>query len=121
MQWNLRMKAAEAGIWQASKLRHLLAEAGLEISTGKMSMLWSKTPTTIRLDDLEVLCAVLTCTPSDLLLSTQNEARSEPRPTAVASKDAPDNSKPAVPIAGQPHPGHPTSAEPLPSGSSTAR
>lgn len=73
MQWNLRMKAAEAGIWQASKMRRQLAEAGLEISAGKMSMLWSKTPTTIRLDDLDVLCAVLSCTPCDLLVPTRDE------------------------------------------------
>jgi len=64
------MKAAEAGIWQATHMRKRLAEAGLVISAGKMSSLWSGTPTTIRLDDLEILCAVLDCTPSDLLVPT---------------------------------------------------
>ena len=34
MQWNLRMVAAQRGIWRASDLRRLLAEAGLEISGG---------------------------------------------------------------------------------------
>jgi putative transcriptional regulator len=70
MRWNLRMKAAEAGVWQATQMRRCLAEAGLEISAGKMSMLWSGTPTTIQLDDLEVLCTVLECTPADLLVLT---------------------------------------------------
>lgn len=68
MRWNLRMRAAEAGIWKSTELRRLLADAGLEISAGKMSALWTGTPTTVRLDDLDVFCAVLDCTPSDLLL-----------------------------------------------------
>lgn len=68
MRWNMRMKAAEAGIWKSTELRRLLAEAGLEISAGKMSGLWAGTPTTIRLDDLDVICSVLSCTPSDLLI-----------------------------------------------------
>ena len=29
MRWNLRMKAAERGIWKSTELRRLLAEAGL--------------------------------------------------------------------------------------------
>lgn len=67
MRWNLRMKAAERGIWKSTAMRRLLAEAGLEISAGKMSALWTGTPKTIRLEDLDVICAVLECTPSDLL------------------------------------------------------
>ena len=35
MQWNLRMTAAERGIWKSTELRRLLAEAGLEISRRK--------------------------------------------------------------------------------------
>ena len=68
MQWNLRMTAAERGIWKSTELRRRLAEAGLEISAGKMSALWTGTPTTIRLDDLDVICAVLDCEPSKLLI-----------------------------------------------------
>jgi len=37
MQWNLRMAAAERGIWKSTELRRRLADAGLEISAGKMS------------------------------------------------------------------------------------
>lgn len=68
MRWNLRMKAAEAGIWKSTELRRRLAEAGLEISAGKMPGWWTTTPTTFRLDDLDVLCSVLGCQPSDLLV-----------------------------------------------------
>jgi putative transcriptional regulator len=49
-------------------MRRRLAEAGLEISAGKMSALWTTTPTSLRLDDLDVICAVLGCSPSDLLI-----------------------------------------------------
>ncbi|MFE4716631.1 helix-turn-helix domain-containing protein [Streptomyces sp. NPDC057889] len=49
-------------------MRRLLAEAGLVISAGKMSALWSGTPVTVRLDDLEVLCRVLGCDAAGLLV-----------------------------------------------------
>ncbi len=68
MQWNLRMAAAERGIWKSTELRRKLADAGLEISAGKMSALWTGTPTTIRLEDLDVICHVLDCEPSKLLI-----------------------------------------------------
>jgi DNA-binding Xre family transcriptional regulator len=68
MQWNLRMVAAQRGIWRAADLRRLLAEADLEISGGKMSHLWSGQPISVRLDDLEVICQVLDCDPGELLL-----------------------------------------------------
>lgn len=79
MRWNMRMKAAEAGIWKSTELRRMLAGAGLEISAGKMSGLWTGTPTTIRLDDLDVICFVLGCTPADLLIC---------EPDAVAARKA---------------------------------
>lgn len=68
MRWNLRMRAAQQGIWKSTEMRRLLAEAGLKISHGKMSALWTQTPVSVRLDDLEVICAVLDCTPEELLI-----------------------------------------------------
>ncbi len=32
MHWNLRLKAAERGIWKSAEMRRRLADAGLEIS-----------------------------------------------------------------------------------------
>lgn len=85
MRWNLRMRAAERGIWKSTEMRRLLAEAGLEISAGKMSALWTTTPTTIRLDDLDVICAVLQCSPAELLLcEPEKVAARRPTPTAKA-------------------------------------
>jgi putative transcriptional regulator len=68
VRWNLRMKAAERGIWKSTEMRRLLAENGLEISAGKMSALWIGDPVTIRLDDLDMICVLLECTPADLLI-----------------------------------------------------
>jgi DNA-binding Xre family transcriptional regulator len=86
MQWNLRMVAAQRGIWRASDLRRLLAEAGLEISGGKMSHLWSGRPISVRLDDLEVICQVLDCDPGELLLREATAgAAAPPRPEAAAA------------------------------------
>jgi DNA-binding Xre family transcriptional regulator len=87
MQWNLRMAAAQRGIWRASDLRRLLGEAGLEISAGKMSYLWSGRPISVRLDDLEVICQVLDCDPGELLLREPpaEAATAPPRPQAASS------------------------------------
>ena len=49
MQWSLRLRAAERGIWKSAELRRMLADAGLEISAGKMSSWWAGTPPTMRL------------------------------------------------------------------------
>lgn len=89
MQWNLRMKAAERGIWKSVELRRLLADAGLEVSAGKMSMLWTTTPTTIRLDDLDVICAVLDCSPAELLITEPAKvaARHQATDKAVGADD----------------------------------
>ncbi len=83
MRWNLRMTAAERGIWKSTDLRRRLADAGLEISAGKMSALWTGTPTTVRLDDLDVICAVLDCTPDALLVCEPDKVEAR-RPLRVA-------------------------------------
>ena len=75
MRWNLRLAAAQRDIWKASELQRMLADAGLVISAGKMSNLWSGQPVTIRLDDLEVICEVLGCEPGDLLVREPGKAR----------------------------------------------
>lgn len=93
MKWNLRLAAAQRDIWKASQLQAMLADAGLVISAGKMSHLWSGQPVTIRLEDLQVICTVLGCTPNDLLVldadsTTNRPTSSEPAqmPTAVGGE-----------------------------------
>jgi DNA-binding Xre family transcriptional regulator len=68
MRWNLRLAAANRGIWKASELQRQLAERGLVISAGKMSALWSGQPVSVKLADLDVICAVLGCQVGELLI-----------------------------------------------------
>jgi DNA-binding Xre family transcriptional regulator len=91
MKWNLRLTAANHGIWKASELQRMLADAGLVISAGKMSGLWSGSPASIKLEDLDVICAVLGCQVQDLLIPETVQ------PAAVLSQDEQaDVSQPAV-------------------------
>lgn len=87
MQWNMRLKAAERGIWKSAEMRRLLADAGLDISAGKMSALWAGTPTTIRLDDLDVICAVLDCDTDDLLVREPDKVAARRPQRSQASGD----------------------------------
>lgn len=108
MKWNLRVQAAERGIWKSAELRRMLADAGLEISIGKMSGLWTGNPTTIRLDDLDVICHVLDCSPTDLLVpepekvtarkpgAKQQEANGDSN--IVTPRFGPKNDRPAPPL-----------------------
>ena len=68
MRWNLRLAAANRGIWKASELQRQLAEHGLVISAGKMSGLWSGQPASVKLDDLDIICAVLGCGVEEVLI-----------------------------------------------------
>lgn len=93
MKWNLRLAAAQRDVWKASQLHAMLADAGLVISAGKMSHLWSGQPVTLRLEDLQVICSVLACTPNDLLVLEQDvtgsRSISEPAPKPAASGEGP--------------------------------
>ncbi|WP_285251241.1 helix-turn-helix transcriptional regulator [Pseudarthrobacter sp. fls2-241-R2A-168] len=83
------MVAAERGIWKSTELRRRLADAGLDISTGKMSGLWTGTPTTIRLEDLDVICTVLNCSPTDLLIcEPEKVAAARPKLAEASSAGA---------------------------------
>ena len=96
MQWNMRLKAAERGIWKSAEMRRRLADAGLELSAGKMSALWSGTPTTVRLEDLDVICAVLDCDPSALLIREPDKvaARRPSRDQAATADHGPSTVTP---------------------------
>lgn len=87
MRWNLRMKAAERGVWKSTELRRLLAAAGLEVSAGKMSGWWTGTPNTVRLDELDVICHVLDCEPSALLIPEPDKVAAR-RPQATQAAEA---------------------------------
>ena len=93
MKWNLRLAAANRGIWKASELQRMLAEAGLVISAGKMSGLWSGSPASVKLSDLDVICAVLDCGVEELLVPEPEKVSAgkeqESQAAAAAASDGP--------------------------------
>lgn len=74
------MKAAEQGIWKSAEMRRRLADAGLEISAGKMSGWWTGTPISVRLDELDIICFVLGCSPAELLICEPEKLSARPAP-----------------------------------------
>jgi DNA-binding Xre family transcriptional regulator len=94
MRWNLRLAAANRGIWKASELQHMLAAHGLVISAGKMSGLWSGKPASIKLDDLDVICAVLGCPIGEVLIPEPEKVHKPG--TATVSKTGTGDTGPAV-------------------------
>ena len=114
MQWNLRMRAAERGVWKSAQMRRMLADAGLQISAGKMSSWWAQTPPTMRLEELDVLCSVLECTPSDLMsLEPDKVAARRPRSTETVNSNDRGNGDGAVSPFIAPRFGKPRSEPPL--------
>lgn len=93
MKWNLRITAAHRGIWKASEMQRLLAERDLTISAGKMSGLWSGTPNTVKLDELDVIRAVLGCEIGELMT---------PEPCNAAQPTREDDGVDAAADAGRP-------------------
>jgi DNA-binding Xre family transcriptional regulator len=96
MKWNLRLTAANKGIWKASELQRSLAEHGLVISAGKMSGLWSGQPVSLKLEDLDVICVVLGCEISDLLIPEPGKVRLPGQQASVQEATTGSTVAPAV-------------------------
>lgn len=110
MKWNLRLAAAHRGIWKASELQRMLAGAGLVISAGKMSGLWSGHPASIKLDDLDVICAVLGCTVADLLIPEPAQPAAHPGEPVQDQQASASSPSAASPPAASPAPARPRPA-----------
>lgn len=67
MKWNLRWAAAKRDIWRPSDLLKAFEEVGFTPSLSKVAAMWSGKPISVRLDDLDQMCAALGCTVADLL------------------------------------------------------
>jgi DNA-binding Xre family transcriptional regulator len=93
MKWNLRLAAANRGIWKASELQRMLADHGLTISAGKLSGLWSGEPASVKLADLNVICAVLGCGVEELLIPEPEKVKRtderQDQSTAASSSGGP--------------------------------
>ena len=67
MKWNLRWAAAKRDIWRPADLLKAFEEVEFTPSLSKVAALWSGKPISVRLDDLDKICAALGCTVADLL------------------------------------------------------
>ena len=71
----------------------MLAARGLSVSAGKMSGLWSGSPASVKLGELDVICAVLGCGIEELLLPEPGKVAG---PTARSSASRPRRRRPAA-------------------------
>ena len=87
MKWNLRWAAARRDIWRPSDLLKAFEEAGFSPSLSKVAALWSGKPISVRLDDLDKICAALGCTVADLLEAEPAAATGEEQQPRRAAGD----------------------------------
>lgn len=99
MKWNLRWSAAKRDIWRPSDLLAAFQQVGFNPSLSKVAALWGGKPISVRLDDLDKMCAALGCTVADLLeaepLAAADGGERETGRRAVGAEDAAD--RPARP------------------------
>ncbi|MFZ1996633.1 MAG: helix-turn-helix domain-containing protein [Solirubrobacteraceae bacterium] len=85
-EWRLRLRLAEHGIFNSKPLVALLAERGIRLSDSQVWRMVTGKPERLNLQVLSALCAILECTPNDLIEPVQRstEAQLERRSAAQA-------------------------------------
>lgn len=68
------MVAAQRDLWRPTEVLAAFKQVGFEPSLSKVAAMWSGTPISVRLDDLDKICAALECTVGDLLQAEPVEA-----------------------------------------------
>ena len=67
IEWHLRLRMAEQGLFQTSDLVPLLAERGITLSREQVFRLVTQPPQRLSMDTLAALCDILGCLPNDLI------------------------------------------------------
>jgi DNA-binding Xre family transcriptional regulator len=67
IDWHLRLKMAERGLFHTSDLVPLLAERGVDLSREQVFRLVTQPPQRLSMDTLAALCDILDCQPGDLI------------------------------------------------------
>src|ERR1035437_506328 len=85
-EWRLRLRLAERGIFNSKPLVAPLAERGIRLSDSQVWRMVTGKPERLNLQVLIALCAILECTPNDLIepVERSSEARLERRSAAQA-------------------------------------
>lgn len=84
------MVAAQRDLWRPTELLEAFKTVGFTPSLSKVAAMWSGTPVTVRLDDLDKMCAVLNCTVGDLLQAeplAASAGEAEAQPKAVGAEE----------------------------------
>ena len=69
IDWRLKQQLAKANIHNASQLhKKLIQELGMDISIQGLSKLINKNPSVIKLETVQILCNLLECNLSDILI-----------------------------------------------------
>ncbi|TCN32131.1 DNA-binding Xre family transcriptional regulator [Kribbella orskensis] len=67
IEWNLRLRMAERGLFSTTDLVPLLAERGVQLSREQVYRLVTSPPQRLSMDVLAALCDILDCTPNELI------------------------------------------------------
>jgi DNA-binding Xre family transcriptional regulator len=67
IDWQLRLRMAERGMYSTTDLVPLLAERGVHLSREQVYRLVTAPPQRLSMDVLAALCDILDCTPNDLI------------------------------------------------------
>ncbi|AKH86892.1 XRE family transcriptional regulator [Streptomyces sp. CNQ-509] len=85
------MVAAQRDLWRPTELLEAFKTVDFTPSLSKVAAMWSGKPVTVRLDDLDKICAVLECTVGDLLqaepLSAEHGQTTLPAARAVGAPE----------------------------------
>jgi len=75
IEWHLRLRMAEKGMYATTDLVPLLAERGVHLSREQVFRLVTQAPQRLSMDTLAALCDILGCTPNDLIEVRQANAQ----------------------------------------------
>ena len=67
IEWHLRLRMAERGMYATTELVPLLAERGVHLSREQVYRLVTSPPQRLSMDVLGALCDILGCAPNDLI------------------------------------------------------
>lgn len=67
LEWHLRRKLAEQGLYKTTELVPLLADHGVSLSREQVYRLVTSPPQRLNMEVLDALCEILACTPNDLI------------------------------------------------------
>jgi DNA-binding Xre family transcriptional regulator len=83
IEWNLRLRMAERGLFSTTDLVPPLAARGIHLSREQVYRLVTSTPQRLSMDVFSALCDILDCSPNDLItVAVVNQTIAKPAGSA---------------------------------------